>query len=130
MEELDLAVSPHAPIVPMHSHQQASMIPIVQQTYDRGQAFLDMQHMYAADPSAPAPHPKRIDDGQPTHTTTPLAAQGYSSRQLQVIRLWDKTPIKMSFDPDAPGEASYQAFHQWAVRRKRDGDLERHRMTL
>jgi hypothetical protein len=44
--------------------------------------------------------------------------------------LWDNTPIKMTFDPDASGEAFYQAFHQWAVRRERDGDLERQRMTL
>jgi hypothetical protein len=47
-----------------------------------------------------------------------------------VIGLWDKTLIQMSFDPDAPGEAFYQAFHQWAVRRKRGVDLERDRMTL
>jgi hypothetical protein len=130
MEELDPAVPPHAPTVPMHSFQQTSMPPNVQQTYDRVQALCDTQRIHAAEPSAPAPHPRHVDHGQPIHTTTPLSAQEPSSGLLQVFGLWDKTPIKMAFDPDAPGEAFYQAFHQWAVRRKRDGGLERHRITL
>ena len=130
MEELDPAVPPHAPTAPMHSFQQNSMPPNVQQTYDRVHALWDTHRIHAAEPSVPAPRPRHVDHGQPIHTTTPLSAQGPSSGQLQVIGLWDKTPIKMSFDPNAPGEAFYQAFHQWAVRRKRGGDLERHRMTL
>lgn len=114
----------------MNSYQQTSMPPNIQRTYDRVPAFQDIQHMHANESSVPAPHPRHIDHGQQTHTTTPLAAQGSSSGQLQVTGLWDKTPIKMSFDTDAPGETFYQAFHQWAVRRNRGGDVERHRMTL
>jgi hypothetical protein len=114
----------------MHSFQQNSMPPKFQQTYDHVHALLDTHRIHAAETSAPAPRPRHVDHGQPIHTTTPLSAQGPSSGQLQVIGLWDKTPIKMAFDPDAPGEVFYQAFVQWAVRRKRDGDLERHRMTL
>ncbi|KAF2004051.1 hypothetical protein P154DRAFT_65676 [Amniculicola lignicola CBS 123094] len=114
----------------MDSYQQTSMAPNVRQTYGHVQALRDTQRMHAAEPSAPAPHSRHINHGQPTHTTTPLAPQGPSSGQLQVVGLWDKTPIKMSFDPDAPGESFYQAFYQWAERRKRGGDLERHRMTL
>jgi hypothetical protein len=130
MEELDPAVPPHAPTAPMHSFQQNSMPPNVQQTYDRLNALWDTHHIHAAEPSVPAPRPRHVDHGQPTHITTPLSAQGPSSGQLQVIGVWDRTPIKMAFDLDASGEVFYQAFHRWAVRRKREGDLERHRMTL
>jgi len=118
MEELGQAV------------QQTNVPPNIQRTYGRVQAFPDTQRMHEAEPSAHVPHPRHIDHRQPTHTTTPLASQGPSSGQLQVAGLWDKTPIKMSFDPDASGEVFYQAFHQWAVRRKRDSDLDRHRVTL
>jgi hypothetical protein len=123
IQELGPAIPPPAPSAPIHSHQQASL-PIIQRTYDKAQALRDMQRMHTGDPSTPASY------GQPNHTNTPLAAHESSSGQLQVMGLWDKTPIQMSFDPNDSGEAFYQAFHQWAVRRKRGGDLERHRMTL
>ncbi|KAF1960876.1 hypothetical protein CC80DRAFT_590195 [Byssothecium circinans] len=150
MEELDLAVPPYATTVPMHSYQnryklgphgppsnsrwpqlrhsyqQTSMPLNVQRKYDSVQAFRDTQRMHEAEPTAPAPHPRHIDHGQPTHTTTPFAAQGSTASD----RLVGQNTNEMSFDPDASGEAFYQAFHQWAVRRKRGGDLERHRMTL
>lgn len=128
MEELDQTVPPRAPTVPMHSYPQTSTN--VQRIYQRVQNFRETQNAHVAEPSAPVPDLQRVNHRQQTQKTTPLASQEPSSGQLQVIGLWDKTPIKMSFDPDASGETFYQAFHQWAVRRQRDGDLERHRMTL
>lgn len=125
MEEHGPAVPPRAPTVPMHPYEHH-----VQRTYDRVQAMRDSQRKQAVVASTPASLPRHFDHGQATHTTTPLPAQGSSSAQFQVIDLWGKTPIKFSFDPDAPGEAFYQAFHQWAVRRHRDGEIERDRMIL
>lgn len=130
MEETDAPVRPPAPTVLIHPYQQTSRSPHIHQTYERVQAVRGMHHMNAVESPAPAAHPTHRDRDQPTHTTTTLAAQGPGSSQIQMHGLWDKTPIKLSFDPDTPGEAFYQAFHQWAVRRNRDGDLERQRMTL
>jgi hypothetical protein len=70
-----------------------------------------------------------MDRGQPTQMATPPAAQGPSSGQLQVTGWWDKTPVKMSFDPNGTGTDFYQAFHQWAAKRNR-GEFDRQRMTL
>ncbi|KAF2657479.1 hypothetical protein K491DRAFT_714501 [Lophiostoma macrostomum CBS 122681] len=130
MEELVPAVSQHAPSVLRHIYHQNTMTPDTQRTHARVQALEDMRRTHATDSTTPTPQSKHKDSKSSTHTSTPLQGQASLSDQIQVSGFWGKTPIKMSFDPDAPGEAFYQAFYQWAVRRKRDGDLERHRMTL
>lgn len=90
----------------------------------------DSQRMHVAEPFAPALDSRHINNGKSPHTTSPLAAQEHSSGQLYMIGIWDTTPMQIRFDPDAPGETFYQAFHQWAVWRHRDGDLERDRIAL
>ncbi|CAN9228686.1 unnamed protein product [Alternaria alternata] len=117
--------------MPTHAYQQSPIpSPAIQRIFEPVQAMRDNQTMHTVDPSASGAHPKPVDRDQRTHTTAPLATQEGSSTQLWVIGLWDKTPIKMAFDPSDTGEAFYQAFHQWAVRRKRGGDFDRQRMTL
>jgi hypothetical protein len=131
VEELDPTPPPHAPTAPSYAYQQSSLPPpAVQRTYERVQAMRDNQRMHTADPSTSATQPKHVDRGQPTQSITPLATQEGSNGQLYVIGLWDKTPIKMSFDPSDTGEAFYQAFHQWAVKRKNVDDLDRQGVTL
>ncbi|CAI9632631.1 hypothetical protein GT037_006312 [Alternaria burnsii] len=131
VEELDPTPLPHTPAAPTYAYQQPSLPPpAVQQTYECVQSMRNSRRMHTADPSASATHPKHVDRGQPTQTITPLATQDGSSGRLHVTGWWDKTPIKMSFDPTGTGEAFCQAFHKWAVKRKRDGDFDRERMTL
>jgi hypothetical protein len=130
MEELDPAVPPRAPTAPVHGYEQ-NVLPLnVQRTYDQIQAVQNIHRMNLAERSTPTSPPRHVDHGQANNITTPSAAQGLSSGQLQVSGLWDKTPIKMSLDPDASGEVFYQDFCKWASRRNRDGDIERNKMTL
>ncbi|KZM26237.1 uncharacterized protein EKO05_0006845 [Ascochyta rabiei] len=130
IEEVDPASSQYPPAVPLHSYPQNSLPPNMQRTYDITQAFRSSQRMRSGEPSAPVLHPTRIEHGLSNHAPTPYAAQEPSSGLLHLAGLWDKTPIKISFDPEALGETFFQAFSQWAVKRKRDGDLDRQRMTL
>jgi hypothetical protein len=131
VDDHDAAPLLHAHTMPTHAYQQSPIpSPAIQRIFEPVQAMRDNQTMHTVDPSASGAHPKPVDRDQRTHTTAPLATQEGSSSQLWVIGLWDKTPIKMAFDPSDTGEAFYQAFHQWAVRRKRGGDFDRQRMTL
>ncbi|CAG5142324.1 uncharacterized protein ALTATR162_LOCUS1129 [Alternaria atra] len=130
VEEIDPTMPPHMPTAQTYPSQQFRPSPNIQRAYDSTHATRDSQREPVAGSSAPAAHSRHRDHPQPTDTTTFQVPQAPSSSQIQVTGLWDNTPIKMTFDPDASGEAFYQAFHQWAVRRERDGDLERQRMTL
>ncbi|KAG9187074.1 hypothetical protein G6011_04945 [Alternaria panax] len=121
---------PDPPMARTYSYQQPHALPKVQRAFDRTYATRGTQREPAAEPFATATQSKHMDHGQPTQTTSPLAPQGRSSGQIQVTGQWDKTPIKLSFDPDASGEAFYQTFFQWAVKRKRGADLDRERTTL
>ncbi|KAF2016830.1 hypothetical protein BU24DRAFT_459952 [Aaosphaeria arxii CBS 175.79] len=120
IEELGLTIPPSP-------QQNTNILP--QRAYDRVQSYREAQSMQAVAQSTPIPHASQTEQGQ-VHRTAPVAAQGTSSGHLQVLGLWDQTLLQMSFDPNAPGEAFYQAFHRWAVRRNRSGDIERHRITL
>jgi hypothetical protein len=130
MEELDPAIPPRAPTAPIHGYEQSGLPNNVQRTYDRVQAVQNIHRMNLAERSTPISAPRHVDHGQATNTTMSPAAQGLSSGQLQVSGLWDKTPIKMSLDPEASGEVFYQEFCKWASRRNRNGDIERTKMTL
>jgi hypothetical protein len=131
VDDLDAAPLLHAHTMPTHAYQQPPIPPpAIQRIFEPVQAMRDNQPMHTVDPSASATHPKHVNRDQPTQPVTPLATQEGSSGQLYVAGLWDKTPIQMSFDPKDTGEAFCQAFHQWAVKRKRGGDFDRERVTL
>ncbi|OAK96944.1 hypothetical protein IQ06DRAFT_48559 [Phaeosphaeriaceae sp. SRC1lsM3a] len=130
MEERDPAIPPRAPTAPIHPDQLPDLTSHVQRVYERAQDLRDTQRMHEADRVFPAAQSRPIDHGQPSHMATPVAAEEPTKGQLQVTGLWDKTPIKFLIDLDASGEAFYQAFLQWASRRKRDGEVQRDRMTV
>jgi hypothetical protein len=130
MEELDPTVPPHAPSAPIHGYEQSGLPLNMQRTYDRVQAVQNIHRMNLAERSTPISPPRHVDHGQATSTTMPPSAQELSGGQLQVSGLWDKTPIRMSLDPEASGEMFYQDFCKWASRRNRNNDIERNKMTL
>jgi hypothetical protein len=88
------------------------------------------QLRHEPEPPTPAIQSTNLDNGQPSHITSPAAGQAATSSQLQVNGFWGTTPISMSFNPDESGEKFFQAFHRWAVKRKRGNDVDRSRMTL
>ncbi|KAH7381148.1 hypothetical protein DE146DRAFT_636909 [Phaeosphaeria sp. MPI-PUGE-AT-0046c] len=130
MEDLDPGYPPHNPATAVHSCQQTSLSPNIQHAFDRVHALQNTQRNHEAERFSPSSQPGPVDHGQPTQRATSPPVQESPRGQLQVTGMWDKTPIKLLLDLDASGEAFYCAFEQWAIRRKRDGEIYRDRMTL
>ncbi|KAF1979580.1 hypothetical protein BU23DRAFT_445962 [Bimuria novae-zelandiae CBS 107.79] len=84
--------------------------------------------------TAPSLRPTHGAHEQPRHVARPSASSLHDADEnakfghIRISGNWDRTPISLTLDLDAPGEKFYQAFHQLAARRHRI--VERHRTTL
>ncbi|PVH93651.1 hypothetical protein DM02DRAFT_695335 [Periconia macrospinosa] len=127
IKEVDDPSPPPSPTLHMPYYQP----PHINQVPDRTRASRETHHRREqAESSGLKPPPRHAESGGSATTTAPSAAQNPSSGQLQVGGSWEKTQIKFAFDPEASGEAFWQSFYQWATQRKRDGQLERNRVTI
>lgn len=114
--------NPRASIIPSQIYQENSMPTSSPKDYVRGQAFQKLKATQSR------PMPVYQEQSSSMGKTPVLDVQPGS--QLHMGGRWEKTPIKICFDPTASGEEFYQEFLRWAVKRKLDGDLQRNRITI